>query len=147
MADIVVTSAAVGVAVVNPENAEILHVVANADAEITMGDALYQDTSGTYGLADANAAGKQQFRGIALQSVAAGMALNMLKQGILSGYTLATYDDEIYLSDTAGALSTTPGTLLVKCGKVMGLSDPDLTEVAYIRANWLVEWGNAGEVP
>ena len=71
----------------------------------------------------------------------------MLKRGILAGYTLATYDDEVYLSDTAGAFSTVPGTLLVKCGRVMSLADPALTEVLYIEADWLCEWGNAAEVP
>lgn len=143
MADITVTAAKV--AVVFPEQAEIYNVVL-AEA-VTKGLALYQTTSGTYGKADANAAGKQQFRGIALEAAAAGEAVSMLKQGILAGYTLATYDDEVYLSDTAGALSTTPGTLLVKCGRVMSLADPALTEVLYVEADWLREWGSAGEVP
>jgi hypothetical protein len=29
----------------------------------------------------------------------------------------------------------------------MGLSDPALTEVLYFEADWLREWGSAGEVP
>jgi hypothetical protein len=143
MADIVVTAA--NVAVVNPQNAEVLNGIA-AEA-LTQGQALYMTTSGTYGKADANAAGKQQFRGVALEKVHSGGAFSFLKKGILAGYTLATYDDEVYLSDTAGAFSTTPGTLLVKCGRVMPLSDPDKTEVLYIEADWLREWGSAGEVP
>lgn len=143
MADITVTAAKV--AVVFPEEAEIYNVV--AAVALTKGQALYQTTSGTYGLADANAAGKQQFRGVALEACNAGEGISMLKRGILAGYTLATYDDEVYLSDTEGAFSTTIGTLLVKCGRVMGLADPDLTEVLYINADWLCEWGSAGEVP
>ncbi|HUW09588.1 MAG TPA: hypothetical protein VM537_07635 [Anaerolineae bacterium] len=141
--EIVVTAAQV--AVVFPEQAEIYNVKL-AEA-VTKGVALYQTTSGTYGIADANAAGKEQFRGVALEAANAGEGISMLKRGILAGYTLATYDDEVYLSDTAGAFSTVPGTLLVKCGRVMSLADPALTEVLYIEADWLCEWGNAAEVP
>ena len=143
MADITVTAAQV--AVVFPEQAEIYNVVA-AEA-ITKGLALYQTTSGTYGIAQADTLAKRQFRGVALEAVNAGEGLSMLKRGILAGYTLATYDDEVYLSDTAGAFDTTAGTLLVKCGRVMSLADPDLTEVLYVDADWLREWGSAGEVP
>ena len=143
MGDIVVSAAQV--APVFPSQIEVYSVIL-AEA-VTKGQALYQTTSGTYGKADANAAGKQQFRGVALEAGNAGESISMLKQGIIAGYTLATYDDEVYLSDTAGALSTTPGTLLVKCGRVMGLADPDKTEVLYVEAAWLREWGSAGEVP
>ncbi|MDY7078017.1 MAG: hypothetical protein SXV54_13965 [Chloroflexota bacterium] len=143
MAEITVTAAKV--AVVFPEQAEIYNVIA-AEA-LTKGLALYQTTSGTYGIADADAAGKQQFRGVALEAANAGEAVSMLKRGILAGYTLATYEDEVYLSDEAGAFDTAPGTLLVKCGRVVSLPDPDLTEALYIEADWLREWGSAGEVP
>lgn len=138
MSDITVTAAKV--AVVFPEEAEIYNV--KMYAAVTAGQALYQRTDGTYDLANANAAGKQQFRGVALEGANAGEGISMLKRGILAGYTLATYDDEVYLSDTSGAFSTTMGTLLVKCGRVMGLADPSLTEVLYVEADWLREWGN-----
>jgi len=133
------------VAVVFPEQAEIYNVVL-AEA-VTKGLALYQTTSGTYGIADANVAGKQQFRGVALEAANAGEGISMLKQGILAGYTLGTYEDEVYLSDTAGAFDTAPGTLLVKAGRVISLADPALTEVLYVQADWLREWGSSGEVP
>ena len=143
MADIAVTAARV--AVVFPEQAEIYNIVAASD--LTEGQALYQTTSGTYAPAQADVLGARQFRGIALEAAHIGESISMLKQGILAGYTLATYDDEVYLSDTVGRLSTTPGTLVVKCGRVMGLSDRAKTEVLYIEADWLREWGSAGEVP
>jgi len=140
MSDIALTAAKV--AVVYPEQAEIYNV--KSAVAITVGQALYQLTDGTYGLADADTSGRQQFRGVALEATtAAGGVISMLKRGILAGYTLGTYDDEIYLSDTAGAFSTAIGTLTVKCGRVMSLPDSDLTEVAYIEADWLREWGNA----
>lgn len=143
MADITVTAAKVGV--LNPRYAEMFNGIA-AEA-LTKGLALYQTTSGTYGKAQADTIAKRQFRGVSLEAVNAGEGLSILKRGILAGYTLATYEDEIYLSDTAGAFSTTPGTLLVKCGRVMAMSDPALTECAYIHADWIREWGAAGEVP
>jgi len=133
------------VSVVFPEEAEIYNV--QLAENVIAGQALYQTTSGTYGLAEADAAGKQQFRGVALETARAGRAVSMLKTGILAGYTLATYDDEVYLSDTAGAFDTAPGTLLVKCGRVMSLADKALTEVLFVEADWLREWGSAGEVP
>lgn len=139
MGDIVVTAAQV--AVVRADIAEILNGIA-AEA-LTKGLALYQTTSGTVGIADANAASKQQFRGVALEAVSAGDPVSYLKKGFLAGYTLGTYDDEVYLSDTAGAFSTTAGTLLVKCGRVAGLTDKSKTEVLYIEADWLHEWGSA----
>lgn len=144
MTVIVVTAA--NVEPVNPENAEIYNGI--AEEALTKGLALYQTTTGTFGIADANVAGKQQFRGVALDKVNAGEGFSYMKQGILPGYTLGgTYDDEVYLSDTAGAFDTVTGTLLVKCGRVIAMSDPALTKVLYIEADWLREWGSAGEVP
>lgn len=136
MTAITVTAAKVGV--VFPEQAEVYNVVA-AEA-LTKGLALYQTTSGTYGIADANVSGKEEFRGVSLEACSAGEGISMLKRGILSGYTLATYEDEVYLSDTAGAFDTAPGTMSVKCGRVMSLTDPGLTEVLYVEADWLREW-------
>jgi len=143
MADIAETAAKI--AVVYPEIAEIINVV-SAEA-ITAGEALYQTVSGTFGLAQADEIAKRQFRGVALEAVGSGDTLSMLKRGFISGYALATYEDEIYLSDTPGSFDTTPGSLLVKCGRVCGLTDPDKTEIAYIEADWLREWGSSGEVP
>ena len=137
----VISLTAAQVALVFPEQAEVYNVVLAEAA--TKGQALYQTTSGTYGIADANAAGKQQFRGVALEAANAGEGISMLKKGILAGYTLATYEDEVYLSDTAGAFDTAEGTLLVKCGRVVSLADPALTEVLYVEADWLHEWGSA----
>ena len=143
MADIAETAAKI--AVVYPEIAEIINVV-SAEA-ITAGEALYQTVSGTFGLAQADEIAKRQFRGVALEAVGSGDTLSMMKRGFISGYALATYEDEIYLSDTPGSFDTTPGSLLVKCGRVMSLADPGLSEVLYVEADWLREWGSAGEVP
>ena len=71
MADITVTAAKV--AVVHPHNAEIYDFIASE--AISAGQAVYQLSTGKVGVADANGAGKQQFRGIALKSVGPGQAL------------------------------------------------------------------------
>lgn len=136
MSDITVTAAQV--ALVFPARSETYNVLL-AEA-VTAGQALYQTTSGTYGLADANDSGKEQIRGIALEAGGAGQCISMVKRGIIAGFTLGTYDDPVYLSDTAGALSTTEGTMTVYVGNVVGLADPDKTEALYFEADWLREW-------
>lgn len=136
-----ITVTAAQVSLVFPSMSETFNGVLAEAA--TKGQAAYQTTLGTYGIADANAAGKQQFRGVFLEAGGAGEGVSILKRGALAGYTLGTYEDEVYLSDTAGAFDTAPGTLLVKCGRVISLADPDLTEVLYIEADWLHEWGSS----
>ena len=137
MADITVTAAKV--APVFPEKAEIFDMI--AVEAITKGQAVYQTTAGKAGVADANASGKQQFRGIALNAAAAGSAVSVLKKGHVSGFTLSgNYDSLAYLSDTAGALADAAGTMTVNCGRVMALTDKDLTKVLYVDADWLRAW-------
>lgn len=136
MTDISVTAAKV--AVVFPSLAEIYNVKLAAAA--TKGQALYQTTSGTYGLADASADPEAQLRGLALEAGAAGQTISMLKRGVVAGFTLGTYGDFVYLSNTAGALSTTAGTVTVQAGHVFQLADPSLTEVLYFEADWLRQW-------
>lgn len=138
MADITVTAAQV--AVTHPHNAEIYDFIATE--AITAGQAVYQLTTGKVGVADANAAGKQQFRGIALKSVGAGQAVSVLKRGFVTGFGISglNRDAAVYLSDTAGSLADAAGTMSVICGRVFSLSDSDLSKVLYINADWLRAW-------
>jgi len=136
MGDITVTAAQV--AVVFPEQCEIYNVKLAAAA--TKGQALYLTAAGTYNLADASVTGTAQVRGLALEAGAAGQTISMLKRGVVAGFTLATYGDFVYLSDTAGALSTVAGTITVQAGHVVQLADPGLTEVLYFEADWLRAW-------
>lgn len=129
------------IAVVDIHNAEIHSF--QAEAALTEGVALYfVAANGTVGIADANDSGKEQFRGISLQAVAAGETVEVLKRGRVYGYTVSglTFDDPIYLSDTAGSLSTAVGTMTVNCARVVVLNDKDLTKVLYIDANWNRIW-------
>jgi hypothetical protein len=138
MADITCTAAQV--AVVNPHNAEIYDFIATE--AITAGQPVYQLTTGKVGVADANAAGKQQFRGIALKSVGAGQAVSVLKKGMITGFGIGSLnrDVAVYLSDTAGSLADGAGTMTVICGRVVSLSDAALSRVLYVDADWLRAW-------
>jgi len=136
MADITVTAAKVAAEF---DDAEIRAVVLASTT--TAGQALYLTSSGTYGLADANDSGLEQFRGIALEAGGAGQGVSMLRRGEVAGYTLAgAHDDVIYLSDTSGALSTTAGTMTVQVGRLVCLTNADKTKLIYIDADMQREW-------
>jgi hypothetical protein len=127
MADIALTAAKIGL--VDPMKAEVYTFLA-AEA-ITKGQVVYMTTSGTVGVADANAANKQQAVGIALAAAGTGQAVDVCIKGMIYGFTLADqdYDDPLYLSDTAGKLEDSAGTMTVPCGRVYPLSDKDKTKV------------------
>lgn len=138
MADITVTAGKVGA--VFPTKADIHDRI--AAETITKGQALYIASDGKVGLADANAAGKQQFRGIALNGGGAGQAISVLERGHIAGYDLSglNADALVYLSDTAGALADGAGTMEVRVGRVVCLSDANLTKVIFIDTSWLTNW-------
>lgn len=138
MADITVTAA--NVSRIFPQQAE-LYTVKLAET-VTAGQAAYQLAAGTYGLADANASGKQQFRGVFLEGGAAGAYVPMLVRGVLGGYTVSglNADAPLYLSDTAGAFADAAGTMTVVCGRVFMMSDATPTKVVYIDARWAQIW-------
>ncbi len=126
---------------IDPLTAEIYSF--KLEATVTQGQALYfLAATPTVGVADANDSGKQQFRGIALQAGAAGEYIDLLKTGRCAGFTVSgmSYDDPVYLSDTAGSLSTAVGTMTVNCGRVVAMSDKDGTKVLYVDANWNRIW-------
>lgn len=129
-----------GVSLVQADKAEIRDMI--AVEAITAGQPVYQTTAGKAGVADANAAGKQQFRGIALKDAAAGQPVPVLKRGFISGFVLSgvAYDGLVYLSDTAGSLADAAGTMTVNCGRVCAKTDPDLTKILYVEADWLRAW-------
>lgn len=135
MADITVTTAQVGR--VFPQQDQVISV--KLAETVTVGAPAYQTTSGTFGLADANAAGKQQFRGVFLEGGAAGDIVPLLKQGYLYGYTLGTIETPVYLSDTVGSFGDAAGTMTVVCGRVCTLPDGS-TKVLYIEARWTHIW-------
>lgn len=109
---------------------------------ITAGQPIYQTAAGKAGIADANASGKQQARGIALYDTGIGKPVACLRKGYLAGYVLTgvAYDGVVYLSDTAGKLADAAGTLEVRLGRVESLNDPDLTKVLFVDIDHLRTW-------
>lgn len=132
MADLVVTASKVARA---HDQAEIYNGL--AAETITPGQLVYQTSSGTFGVADANVAGKQQARGIALEGAGAGQAFSFIKRGLVAGFTVSqAYDARLFLSDTAGALADAAGTLSVPCGRVVALADSAKTKLVYADFVW-----------
>lgn len=138
MTDIALTAAQI--APVDPDEAQIFDFI--AAATITAGQAVYITSAGKVNLADANGSGTLQFRGIALRGGAAGQAIPVLKRGRVYGFTVSAvaYDAPLYLSDTAGALGDSAGSTSINAGRVVPLSDSNLTKVVYIEADWLRTW-------
>jgi len=136
MSDLTLT--ATQIAPVFPVDAEIFDLI--AAVAITAGQAVYQNSSGKAALADADAgSGAEQFRGIALNSAGVGQAVSVLKRGHLYGFTLSglAYDGAAWLSNTAGALADAPSSANpVRAGRVVSLSDANLTKVLYVDAQW-----------
>jgi len=137
MADIVVVAAKVGL--IDATKSDITNYIATET--ITRGQAVYRLTTGKCGIADANASGKQQFRGIALNGGGAGQAIAVCEDGELAGFTVTgDADTLIYLSDTAGALADAAGTMTVPVGRIVVKADKDLTKVIRVSINKLAQW-------
>lgn len=138
MADIASTAAQIGVAF--PEKAEIYDFI--AAATIVAGQAVYQNSAGKVDLADANGSGTLQFRGIALTGAGAGQGVSVLKCGHCYGFTVSgvAYDAPLFVSNTAGALADAAGGTAINAGRVVALTDPALTKIVYIDADWLRTW-------
>ena len=133
MADITVTAARV--AMCDPIKAKKhTHIAAEA---LTAGQVVYTvAASGRVGIADANASGKQQARGIALEAAGAGYPVTVLEEGDLFGFGVSGLDADalVYLSDTAGALADAAGTMSVPIGRVVRLTDTP-TETKVLRVD------------
>lgn len=140
MSDIALTAAQI--APVKPELSEIMDVT--LAETVTKGQAGYLvAASGKYGVADANASGKQQIRGIFVAGGAAGDTVPLLKRGPMFGFTLAglNYDAPLYLSDTAGALADAAGTMTVVVGRVIPINDgPTFTKVLFVDIDYSKIW-------
>lgn len=114
-----------------------------AGEALTNGQVAYLATTGKYGLADANASGKEQVRGIVIDSAGANQGTTILFRGHVGGYDLSglDYGDLVFLSDTAGGLDDTASiTLSVAVGRVVPMSDKDLTKVLYVDSSITANW-------
>jgi hypothetical protein len=138
MADIVVTAARV--AAIFPEKAETFDMIA-AEA-IVKGEAVYQTAAGKAAASGGASAGVAQFMGIALNKASAGMAVSVLKKGLVAGFTLTSqaYGAPIYLSATAGSLADAAATVATVVGRVVPLPDKDLTKALFVESNMAKIW-------
>lgn len=135
MSDITKTTAKIGL--VFPAQSETYNVVVSV--AVTAGQTLYPEAAGTYALADADVAGRQQTRLMALESAGSNQAISAIKQGAMYGFDLSgmAYDDIAYQSNTAGAISDSAGSLNVPVAIVMALPDkPTYTKVLYFNPRW-----------
>lgn len=100
MVDLVITAANVAA------GANALKESGTAGETITAGQPVYLDSATkTYKLSDADAAGKQAVRGIALNGASSGQPLTIHRQGDLTiGATLVA-GSRYYLSGTAGGIA------------------------------------------
>lgn len=140
MADIALLTNAPDVQPIWPEKASIVSVL--AAETVANGNVGYLTSAGTYGLADANASGKEQVRGIFLQAGGAGQGVSLLTRGHVGGFDLSglAYDALVYLSNTAGALADAAGTMTVPVGRVVPMSDADKTKVLFVDTAVLTTW-------
>lgn len=132
MADITRTAAQVSIVYPHYPNKIVSGI---AVAAIEAGQPVYIDTAGKYGPADANVSTKDQFRGIALNTVAAGQPVSVLEDGYLYGYTLSgvAFDGLVYVSDTVGELADAAGTASLAVGRVVARFGEDGTATKILK--------------
>lgn len=102
----------------------------SAGETITQWDLVYFDTTDSeWKQADADAAGEFPSRGLAVAAGTDGNALTVLVQGVVrnDGWAWGTVGGNIYLSDTAGALTQTAPSTSGDCVQLVGwaLSDDE----------------------
>lgn len=108
-----------------------------AAVAIEAGQAVHVNTDGQVALANGGAAGTTTLAGVALRSVSAGDAVNVLLQGSVAGFDLSSqaYGDPVYLSNTAGTLDDVAGLVSVVVGRVDAMSERGAPKV--LRVNTL----------
>lgn len=97
---------------------------------LTLGQAVYTDPATGTSLPTTSAAGQNAFRGIVTApalGAGKGQAVDVVETGYVAGFDLSAlaYEALVYLSDTPGKLSSTPGATSVVVGRVAALTDRD----------------------
>jgi hypothetical protein len=135
MADIVVTAAQV--APIDHPHSEI-HPMIPAVA-LTRGQGVYLNSSGKAALSIATAAGTVKTGGVVLETAGVRQGVAVLKRGKVAGFAVSglAYGALIYSSDTSGAFADAAGTSSQVVGKVVPMSDADLTKVIYFDFPWM----------
>lgn len=131
MGDIALTASKI--AVVDPTNAWIVPAVAGTT--ITAGQFVYGIvSSGKVGLADEDASAEASYVfGMALDGGVDGQVIQVLRRGMVYGFTLTShaYWLPCSLSNTAGALLDTGATTNI-VARIVPLTDANLTKVLMV---------------
>jgi hypothetical protein len=93
-----------------------------AGVAIAAGQSVIRDgTTGRWILADASAAGTANAYGMAVKTVPAGLPVTAIRRGVIDGFNLddQDYDEQIFLSDTAGGIADAVGTVSSVVGQVI----------------------------
>jgi hypothetical protein len=114
------------IALVTADKVEVVESIEQmtlpAAEAITAGNAVRLDTSsGKFTKAKGTDAAEARIYGIATKTVAAGLGVTAIRQGVMDGFALSglNYDAALYLSDTDGTLADAHGTVTVEVGRVI----------------------------
>src|SRR5262245_60167235 len=126
-----ITVNAAQVAPIDPDQSEIYPMI--PAVALTRGQGTDVNSSGKAALAIATAAGTVKTGGVALEHAGVRQGVSILKRGKVAGFAVSglNYGALIYSSDTAGSFADTAGTSSQVVGKVVPMSDNDLTKVIY----------------
>ena len=106
---------------------------------ITAGNVVAITAAGRVVRCNTATGGKQQARGIALETLNEGQGVDILEEGFVAGFDLTNlgYDALVYAQDTDGALGDAGGTKVVPVGRCVPLADRDAagnpSKVLYVR--------------
>lgn len=125
MAAIALTAQATAIKAINVvvEGPDYKRPTRIANVALTAGQALAKDpTTGNMVLAQADTAPHAAaYEGLGWRNVNAGEPITVMCAGILDGFDLSAlnFGDQIFLSDTAGQIQTTAGTVSKAIGEVV----------------------------
>lgn len=130
MADI--AKLATGVRIVRGGFGDGNQVEGVANVDLSAGDAIIVDpTTGNFALASASVAGTNKCKGLVASNVKAGYGVTALFNGEMDGFNLSAlaYGQDVFLSNTAGAIGDVAGTTSVKVGTVIKVNDDKVLKV------------------
>lgn len=105
-----------------------------AGEAITAGAPVRIDTAtGRYVNAAAGVAGTADVYGVAVNTAPAGMALTVIRRGVMDGFNLTAqaFGALVYLSNTAGRIADAAGTVSVVLGRVIPIHSQKRGESPY----------------
>lgn len=130
MADI--AKKATGVRIVRGGHGDGNQVEGVAGIDLSAGDAIIIDgATGNLVRANASVAGTNKCKGLVASNVKAGYGVTALFNGEMDGFNLSAlaYGQDVFLSNTAGAIGDVAGTTSVKVGTVISVNGDKILKV------------------